>query len=117
MLADVSDLLNRLASKRDRLIGNNTTNAAEAWVHIRSKFDGGKFNYLCKRGSQHARCYGAVARQHLRMKWATTVWESSPKTSPGYFFIEMYNKRDKDYENTKTRVKRPDHQKKRWQKK
>ncbi|XP_078329794.1 uncharacterized protein LOC144624228 [Crassostrea virginica] len=117
MLADVSVLLNRLASKSDRLIGNNTTNAAEAWMHIRSKFDGGKFNNLCNRGSWHARCYGAAARQNLGTKWATTVWESSTKTSPGYFFIEMYNKRDKDYENTKKSVKRPDHQKKRWQKK
>ena len=51
MLADVSVYLNRLASKSNRLIGNNTTNAAEAWMPIRSKFDGGKFNNLCNRGS------------------------------------------------------------------
>ena len=83
-------------------------------MHIRSKFDGGKFNNLCNRGSWQAR---AAARQNLGTKWATTVWESSTKPSPGYFFIEMYNKRDKDYENTKNCVKRPEYQKKRWQNK
>ena len=117
MLANWPFLFNRLTPKSDRLIGNNTTNAAEAWMHIRSKFDGGKFNNLCNRGSWHARCYEAAARQNLGTKWATTVWESSTKNISWIFFIKMYNKRDKDYENTKKCVKRPDHQKKRWQKK
>ncbi|KAJ8298756.1 hypothetical protein KUTeg_022816, partial [Tegillarca granosa] len=39
MLKDISILLDRVASKTSRLIGNHTTNLAECWMSIRSKFD------------------------------------------------------------------------------
>ncbi len=42
MLHDISSLASRLVAKSNQLIGNHTTNLAECWMHIRTKFDGGK---------------------------------------------------------------------------
>ncbi|CAC5385731.1 unnamed protein product [Mytilus coruscus] len=51
IIKDVLTLLNRIAEKSDRLISNSTTNLAESWMYIRTKFDGGKVYNLCNRGS------------------------------------------------------------------
>ncbi|VDI57174.1 Hypothetical predicted protein [Mytilus galloprovincialis] len=49
-------LLNRLATKSERLEGNDTTNIAESWMHVRSKFDGGfKGNAYTVKGLQEER--------------------------------------------------------------
>lgn len=40
IIRDVTQILNRIADKSDRLLGNSTTNLAESWMHIRTKFDG-----------------------------------------------------------------------------
>ncbi len=42
MLHDISSLVSRLVAKSNQLIGNHTMNLAECWMHIRTKFDGGK---------------------------------------------------------------------------
>lgn len=39
---DIQVALSRLIGKASQLIGNVTTNMAESWMHIRTKFDGGK---------------------------------------------------------------------------
>ncbi len=65
LLADVSVLLQRLADKADRLIGNFTSNIAEAWMNIRAKFDGGKMYNRSNRSSWHARCYGGALRMNV----------------------------------------------------
>ncbi len=39
---DIQVVLSRLISKAEQLIDNVTTNLAESWMHIRSKFDGEK---------------------------------------------------------------------------
>ncbi|KAJ8314129.1 hypothetical protein KUTeg_008690 [Tegillarca granosa] len=41
MLQDISVILDRVASKCNRLLGNFTTNMAESWMSVRAKFDGG----------------------------------------------------------------------------
>ena len=41
MLDDINILLQRVANKADRLIDNFTSNLAEAWMNIRTQFDGG----------------------------------------------------------------------------
>ena len=51
LIQDVQIILNRIADKSERLIGNFTTNLAESWMAIRSKFDGGKVINRCGRGS------------------------------------------------------------------
>ncbi|WAQ97669.1 hypothetical protein MAR_030359, partial [Mya arenaria] len=40
IIRDVSVILNIVAAKADRLIGDFTTNLAERWMAIRAKFDG-----------------------------------------------------------------------------
>jgi len=64
LLQDISLLLQRIAAKSERLLGN-TTNLAEPWMHIRTKFDGGNVHNLCGRGSWHTRCYGGSLRINL----------------------------------------------------
>ena len=41
---DIQVQLSRLIGKAEQLIGNQTTNLAESWMHIRAKFDGGKLS-------------------------------------------------------------------------
>ena len=41
-LHNVQVLVSRLVAKASQLLGNFTTNIAESWMHIRSKYDGGK---------------------------------------------------------------------------
>ena len=89
LLADVTLLLNRVAAKSERLLENTTTNLAESWMHIRSKFDGGKVFNLCNRGSWHARCYGAAVRMNLGPEWAPKVWEQSTASLPGCYFKQL----------------------------
>ena len=39
---DTQTILSRLVGKASQLISNETTNVAESWMHVRSKFDGGE---------------------------------------------------------------------------
>ena len=39
---DIQVILSRLVAKAEQLIDNVTTNLAESWMHVRTKFDGGK---------------------------------------------------------------------------
>ncbi len=75
MLYDISKLLQRLADKASRLMGNNTSNLAENWMSIRCKFDGGKKINRCQRGSWHSRCTGAGLRRNLGTEWSAITWE------------------------------------------
>ncbi|KAL4223375.1 hypothetical protein ACF0H5_016845 [Mactra antiquata] len=62
MLQDISVILDRVASKSSRLIHNTTTNLAECWMHIRTKFDGGKlYNFV----TEDTRCFGGSLRMNL----------------------------------------------------
>jgi len=42
MMADIKTAQSRLMAKAGQLIGNFTIYLAEYWMHIRTKFDGGK---------------------------------------------------------------------------
>ncbi|VDI82683.1 Hypothetical predicted protein [Mytilus galloprovincialis] len=117
MLSDITLLLNRLATKSERLVGNDTTNIAESWMHVRSKFDGGKFYNLCNRGSWHARCYGAAARQNLGPAWAPQVWSKTTGNEAGFYFKTVYNRRKKHLINTKIYTNKPEQKTRRWKRK
>ena len=56
---DIQTILARLVSKADQLIDNVTTNVAESWMHIRTKYDGGKVINRSQSGSWEHRCMGA----------------------------------------------------------
>ena len=51
MLHDIQLVLSRLVEKASQLLCNATTNLAESWMHIRSKFDGGKVINRSQSGS------------------------------------------------------------------
>ncbi len=55
---DIQVVLARLVAKAGQLIGNETTNLAECWMHIRCKFDGGKVINRSQSGSWEHRCMG-----------------------------------------------------------
>ena len=90
VIADVSILLQRMADKADRLIGNFTSNLAECWMSIRCKFDGGKQINRTNRGSWHCRVYGGALRKNLCPEWACKTWENVTNSSPGKHFESIY---------------------------
>ena len=59
------------------LAGNFTTNLAESWMHIRSKFDGGKQINRSQSGSWQGRCAGAGLWQVLGPAWGPEVWKNT----------------------------------------
>ena len=50
-------------------------NLAEGYMHIHSKFDGGKQINRSQSGSWEARCAGAVLRVNEEPEWAPKCWE------------------------------------------
>ncbi|CAG2236224.1 unnamed protein product [Mytilus edulis] len=117
IIKDVTNLLCRIAEKSDRLINNSTTNLAESWMHIRTKFDGGKVHNLCNRGSWHARCYGGALRMNLGPQWSCKVWESSIGTEPGHLFRKLYARHEQTLANSIKHKSKPNIQQVRWKKK
>ncbi|XP_052243152.1 uncharacterized protein LOC127853067 [Dreissena polymorpha] len=117
MLSDISVLLDRVANKSKRLINNTTTNLAECWMHMRTKFDGGKVYNLCNRGSWHTRCYGGCLRMNVGPQWSPTVWKQVTDSSPGYHFIKLYEERDKQLTISNQSKSKPQAQSNRWKRK
>ncbi len=72
---DVQVALSRLVGKADQLLGNCTTNLAECWMHIRTKFNGGKVINRSQSGSWEGRCMGAGLQQNLGKDWGPKVWK------------------------------------------
>ena len=60
MLYDIQTVLNRLIAKANKLLGNHTTNLAECWMHMRTKFDGEKVINRSQSGSWEHRVWGQV---------------------------------------------------------
>ena len=87
LIQDVQIILNRIADKSERLIGNFTTNLAESWMAIRSKFDGGKVINRCGRGSWHTRCFGGALRKNLGVIWSPVTFQTVTGTKAGTHFI------------------------------
>ena len=56
--------------------GNFTTNLAEGYMHIRSKFDGGKQVNRSQSGSWEGRCTGAALRVNEGLTWGPKCWET-----------------------------------------
>ena len=78
MMHDIQVLLSRLVAKARQLLGNATTNLKECWMHIRSKFDGGKVINRSQSGSWEHRCMGAGLQQNMGKEWGPKMTESSP---------------------------------------
>ena len=74
LLHDIQVIISRLVAKVPQLIGNFTTNLAEAWMHMRCKFDGGKVINRSQSGSWEHRCMGAGLRLNLGQAWGSQTW-------------------------------------------
>jgi hypothetical protein len=74
LMHDVQMLVSRLVEKAPQLIDNFTTNLAEAWMHIRCKFDGGKVINRSQSGSWQHRCTGAGLQHNLGKTWGPQVY-------------------------------------------
>ena len=117
ILKDVGIILSKVAQKAPRLIGNNTTNLAECWMHIRSKFDGGKVFNHCLRGSWHTRCFAGGLRYNEGPKWSPLVWEKTTGTKAGEHFQNEYEKRETKVLTNNISKRKPENKLKRWKRK
>lgn len=86
MIHDIQAAIGRLVSKVTQLIGNETTNLAECWMHIRTKFEGGKVINRSQSGSWEHRSIGAGLQQNLGKEWGPTVWTSMTNSAPNPVF-------------------------------
>ena len=91
MLHDIQTVLSRLVGKAKQLLGNHTTNLAECWMHMRTKFDGGKVINRSQSGSWEHRCMGAGLRQNMGADWGPQVWRRMTKTSPNKVYTDTAN--------------------------
>ena len=79
---DIQLQLGRLIGKAEQLLGNETTNLCESWMHIRTKFDGGKVINRSQSGSWEHRSMGAGLRQNFGRVWGPPVWRCTMHSSP-----------------------------------
>ncbi|CAC5381699.1 unnamed protein product [Mytilus coruscus] len=82
MRQDLSLILSRVAKKSTSLLGNFTSNLAEMWMHVRTKYDGG-------------------------IQWSPQTWEETTSSVSGHYFTNLYSKRLQCLKNnTKTKGKK-----------
>jgi len=121
MICDIQAIAGRLASKSRQLLGksniqvyylvinnivwwagNFTTNLAEGYMNVRSKFDGGKQINRSQRGAWKGRCAGAGLRINEGPAWGPAMWEKITSTAPSTTFTAVATARvlqtDKDRE-------------------
>ncbi len=106
-------VLARLVAKAGQLIGNETTNLVECWMHIRCKFDGGKVINRSQSGSWEHRCMGAALQQNMGKQWGLHVWENVTESPPNQVFIDTTERSAKKLASDNTRKAREDVKRKR----
>ena len=79
--------LSLLVCKAEQLLGNVTTNLAESWMNVRTKFDGGKVVNRSQSGSWEHRCMGAGLRQNIGRDWSPQAWRQVTNSSPNKVFV------------------------------
>ncbi|CAC5421049.1 unnamed protein product [Mytilus coruscus] len=117
MRRDLALLLNNVARKARSLIGNFTTNLAECWMHMRTKFDGGKMLNHCNRGAWHTRSYATALRFNKGPTWSPNVWEQATKSTPGVYFEKLYEQRKQCINNNNTTKDKCSIKQNRWKRK
>ena len=108
LIHDVQIILNRVAEKSHRLIGNFTTNLAESWMAIRAKFDGGKVVNRCGRGSWHTRCYGGALRKNIGASWSPLTFQNVTGTQAGTYFIQNARRQEQKLTASKKYKAKPE---------
>ena len=109
---DIQVILSRLVAKASQLIDNVTTNLAESWMHIRTKFDGGKVVNRSQSGLWEHHCMGAGLQQNIGTNWGPSAWKEMTGSSPNKVFCNTAEcsskkasneKKQKSTEEVKTR--------------
>lgn len=95
MMADIQTVVSRLVAKASQLIGNFTTNLAECWMHIRTKFDGGKVINRSQSGLFQHRCMGAGLRLNAGPMWGPISWKSLTGSDPNETFVKAAMENEK----------------------
>ncbi len=70
-----------------KLIGNFTSNLAECWMSIGTKFDGGKQVNRCSHDSWLSRCYGTSLTSLLDPDFSSVLWNIVTGLSPSEPFL------------------------------
>ena len=89
MYNDIQLILSRLVAKAEQLIDNVTTNLAESWMHVRTKFDGGKVINRSQSGSWEHRCMGAGLQHNMGKEWGPRLWKDITNSSPNKAFKDV----------------------------
>ena len=100
---DIQVILSRLVAKAEQLVDNVTTNLAESWMHVRSKFDGGKVINRSQSGSWEHRCMGAGLQQNMGKEWGPTLWKEMTSSSPSKVFSNAVKQSAKKSSSEKKR--------------
>ena len=108
LINDVLVILNKVADKSDRLLGNFTTNLAESWMAIRAKFDGGKVINRCNRGSWNTRCYGGALRKNLGSAWSPLTFQTATQTEAGIYFHQLARRQTQQLVSSKKYKAKPE---------
>jgi hypothetical protein len=89
MMHEIQVLVSRLVAKAPQLIGNFTTNLAEAWMHVRSKFDGGKVINRSQAGSWEFRSVAAGLQHNRGRAWGPDTWKELTLSAPNPIFSSV----------------------------
>ena len=103
LLYDVQAIVSRLVGKANQLFGNYTTNLAESWMNIRSKFDGGKVINRSQSGSWQHRCMGAGLQQNFGREWGPDVWKKMTQAEPNRVYSDAAEQASKRVEKNRKR--------------
>ena len=103
LLHDIQVLLARLVSKASQLINNFTTNLCESWMHIRTKFDGGKQINRSQSGSWQHRCMGGGLRHNYGPGWGPVLWEKLTNELSNAVFTAAADHATKEVERCRKR--------------
>ena len=82
--------------KASQLIENVTTNVAESWMHVRSKFDGGKVINRSQSGSWENRCMGAGLQHNIGKKFGPITWKKMTNASPNKIYTDTAERSAKE---------------------
>ena len=103
MLIDIQKAVSRLVAKAGQLINNFTTNLAECWMHMRTKFDGGKVINRSQSGSFQHRCMGAGLRLNLGPAWGPNTWKATSGSDPNPIFLQTTTKYERQLQKDRKR--------------
>lgn len=95
LLTEIRKLVDKLERKAETLVLNETTNVAERYMGLVSKFVGGKRVNYTARGSYKRRCYAAGLSHTVGPSWHFSPWKKYQGRSPGGVFKRRFIARER----------------------